>query len=353
MTRARSSVSTGLRSAGRLALLMALGFALSSPASASEPEPEPGQALQHRRVLVLTDAPDDPLISRIRAEVVSLGLEVLVGPAEGAIETRARAEHAVAAIRMLPSRNGVEVWTEDETSGRPLLRQAIVDDKPGGPDRTLIALQTAEVLRTSLFPRPPPDSARVIVQVAPAPPVAPPPPRASEVAVRAGVGLLYGAGGAGPAWQAWLSFERLWTEHLGAALEVSAPLRRGTMSGPEGTADVGAITAGVEVLARFASERRHLFASTGLGAAFVSLQATGHPTADTAPLVSASSSAYTGMAYARVSLGWRASRWVALGVNGVAGTTVAQVHVRFAGNDAGTWGVPVLGAGLFGELDWR
>jgi len=322
---------------------MALLWAFPSPAAASKPS----GAADHRRVLLLTDASGDPLMDRIRAEVLSLGLEVIVRRAAGAIDARARAEHAVAAIRMLPARNGVEVWTSDETGGRPLLRQAVVDDRPGGPDRTLIALQTAELLRTSLFPRPPPEPAPVIVQVLP------PQPRSNEARFAAGLGLLYGFGGASPAWQAWLSLQRLWTEHLGAAVVVSAPLIRGTMSGPEGTADVGAITAGAELLARFASDSERSFASDGVGAAFVSLLATGHPTTSTAPLLGGSTATYTGLAYVRATLGRKVSRWFAVGVTGVAGTTMARVAVRFAGNDAGSWGVPLVGAAFFGELCWR
>jgi len=327
---------------GWAALFGVLTFVLALPASAAKPSQEPDP----RRVLLLTDSPGEPLIERIRAEVVSLGMEVVVRRAEGPIDARARAEHAAAAIRMLPTRNGVEVWTADETSGRPLLRQAVVDDKPGGPDVKLIALQTAEVLRTSLFPHPPPEPVAVIVQVAPAP------ARANETSVLAGVGLLYGAGGAGPAWQAWLSFQHLWTEHVGGALAVSLPIHRGTMSGPEGTADVGAVTAGVEVLARFVSDRR-VFANAGVGAAFAAVLATGHPTADVAPLVGASTTAYTGLAYARATLGRKVFRWLAVGVSGVAGSTVAPVHIGFAGNDAGSWGVPLVGVALFGQADWR
>jgi hypothetical protein len=312
-----------------------------SPAAASNPS----QGADHRRVLLLTDASGDPLMDRIKAEVLSLGLEVIVRRAAGPIDARARAEHAVAAIQMLPARNGVEVWTSDETTGRPLLRQAVVDDKPGGPDRALIALQTAEVLRTSLFPRPPPEPAPVIVQVLPAP------SRATVASFTAGLGLLYGFGGASPAWQAWLSLQRMWTEHLGAAIDVSAPLHRGVMSGPEGTADVGAITAGAELLARFASENELSFASAGVGAGFVALLATGHPTT-TAPLLGGSTATSTGLAYVRAALGRKVSRWFAVGISGVAGSTLARVPVRFAGNDAGSWGVPLVGVALFGELDW-
>jgi hypothetical protein len=312
---------------------------VASPVSAAKPS----QARDQRRVLLLTNSPGDPLMERIRAEIVSLGMEIVVRRAEGPIDARARAEHAAAAIRMLPTHNGVEVWTA-ETSGRPLLRQAVVDDKPGGPDGNLIALQTAEVLRTSLFPQPPPEPVPVVVQVAPS--------RTNETSVAAGVGLLYGAGGAGPAWQAWLSLQRLWTEHLGGALDVSVPIHRGTLSGPEGTADVGAVTAGVEVLARFVSDRR-LFANAGVGAAFAAVLATGHPTADVAPLVGASTTAYTALAYARAALGLKVLRWLAVGVSGVAGSSVAGVRIGFAGNDAGSWGVPLVGVALFGQADWR
>lgn len=342
MTRPGRGLGSPRPRSGWPALVGALIFVVASPVSAGKPSQEP----DHRRVLLLTDSPGDPLIERIRAEVVSLGMEIVVRRAEGPIDARARAEHAVAAIRMLPTHNGVEVWTADETSGRPLLRQAVVDDKPGGPDEKLIALQTAEVLRTSLFPHPPPEPAVVVVQVAP------PPSRPNETSAAAGVGLLYGAGGAGPAWQAWLSFQHLWTEHLGAALDVSLPIHRGTMSGPEGTADVGAVTAGVEVFARFVSDQR-LFANAGVGAAFAAVLATGHPTADTAPLVGASTAAYTGLAYARAALGRKVLRWLAVGVSGVAGSTVAPVHIGFAGNDAGSWGVPLVGVALFGQADWR
>jgi hypothetical protein len=50
--------------------------------------------------------------------VALLGVDVVMRPPQGSIEARARSEHAVAAIRMLPSRRGVEIWMADETSGR-------------------------------------------------------------------------------------------------------------------------------------------------------------------------------------------------------------------------------------------
>jgi hypothetical protein len=65
------------------------------------------------------------------------------------------------------------------------------------------------------------------------------------------------------------------------------------------------------------------------------------------------STSYTGLGYARINLGWRLSTWLGLGVSGLAGTTFAHVRIRFGGNDAGAWGVPLLGAALFAQVDWR
>ncbi len=295
-------------------------------------------------------------MGRIKAEIASLGLDVVTRAPSGPIETDARAEHAVAAIRMLPTRKGVEVWMADETSGRSLLRQVIVDETPGGPDQNLVALQTTELLRTSFLPRvdkptgsanPVPPPPVIVVQTAPA--------RSSdENGVQAEVGFLYGAGGASAAWQAWLSYQHLWGRRFGVALVVSAPFYRGTMSGPEGTADVGAFVAGGELLTRLGTEYQRLFLTAGLGAAFATVLATGHPSQQgSAQLLGTSSSAYTGLGYLRVSLGWKPAGWLGLGISGLAGTASSRVHMRFAGNDAGNWGVPLFSAGPFGEVDWR
>jgi hypothetical protein len=320
----------------------------SARAEAAGPE-------DRRRVLLVVDTPNDPFMDRIRAEVVSLGLDFVVRAPKGSIEASARAEHAAAAIRILPARNGVEVWMADETSGRSLLRQVIVDETEGGPNQNVVALQTAELLRTGLFPKPPPGDASPAL-AAPAPVIVSvaPPRSVGEKGVTAGVGLLYSAGGASPAWQASISLEHLWGTRFGMALSLSAPFRRGTMTGPEGAADVGAIIAGVETLARFTSAGGRLYLTTRLGAAFVSVLTDGHPSQPASnQLESNPSAAYTGLGYARLTLGWKASSWLGLGMSALAGATVARVHIRFAGNDEGDWGVPLLGATLFAEVDWR
>ena len=61
--------------------------------------------------------------------------------------------------------------------------------------------------RDAFVPSPP-----VIIQSAPA--------RSDhENALKTGIALLYGAGGASPAWQVWFSFEHLWNRRLGIAFD--------------------------------------------------------------------------------------------------------------------------------------
>ena len=68
---------------------------------------------------------------------------------------------------------------------------------------------------------------------------------------------------------------------------------------------------------------------------------------------SKSYNANTALGFARITLGWKLSSWLGLGMSGLVGTTVARVHIRFGGNDAGDWGVPLLGAALFAQVDWH
>jgi hypothetical protein len=331
-----------------VAIAAAAGIALPGAALAAPAQPD-----ERRRVLLVVDDPADPFIGRIRSEVSLLGVEVVVRAPQGSIEASARSEHAVAAIRMLPSRRGVEVWMADEISGRSLIRQVVVDETPQGPNENLIALQTAELLRTGLFPRPTPPAAHPVD----APPVTATtasPGASGERQLVSSVGLLYGGGDAGLAWQAGLAVQHFWNDRFGFAISLSAPLHRGTMSGPEGTADVGAVTIGPEALARFEPAHGRLFVTTGLGAALVYVLATGHPREQASvQLMSSDSTTYAGLGYARLTLGWKLWRRVNVGLNVVAGTTIGRVQVRFAGSAAGEWGMPLLGAALFAGVGWH
>ena len=110
------------------------------------------------RVLIVIDESDDPFAERIKAEVSALGLEVVsvepwrTGEAVESLDAAGRANQAAAAIRMIASRKGVEVWMANQPTGRSLMRQLVVDERPV-PNEGLVALQTAELLRTTLLSR--------------------------------------------------------------------------------------------------------------------------------------------------------------------------------------------------------
>jgi hypothetical protein len=338
--------------------------AIGSSAAQAAPRPP-------RRVLLVVDRPKDTFAERIRSEVAGLGLTVVVHEAwrtrepVGPLEEAARGQHAVAAIHMLPSRKGVEVWMADETSGRSLLRQLIVDESVNGPNESLIALQTAELMRTSLLSqaRPPatpalsgatwsapdrsaPATADPTELATHAEPPSPPEPR---TAVQAGLGVLSSPGTGTPAFQAWLSFERRLIPRLAIALDLSGPLHATTVSGPEGSARVGAYSAGVALVARLASTASPLFASAGLGIAAVRVTADGQAVS---PLVTSSQSALTAAGYLRADGGADITRQFRLGLRGIVGATTSRLSLRFADNDAGTWGRPFVAGLALAELRW-
>jgi hypothetical protein len=310
-----------------------------------------------RRVVILIDPSGMGFLARVRAEVESLGLVVVERDFKGPLEQAARLNHAVAAIRLLPTRNGVEIWMADETSGRSLLRQVIVDESPNGPDEGLVALQTAELMRTSLLlddvsePRP---------TEAPPPPDPPaakaestPPPDAAGIrgaGLQTALGALYSPGGASTALQLWVSLHAPLAQRFGLSLDLSAPLAPATISGPEGSADVGVYLAAVALFGRLQSSESSFFTTVGLGAGAARLSADGR---SEPPLVAASVSQVTAIAYTRVDVGYALTPWLRLGGRGVFGGALDRVALRFAGNEAGSWGPAFFGALALAEVRWQ
>jgi hypothetical protein len=305
------------------------------------------------RVLLVVDRPNDPFIERIRAEVVALGLSVVTRGPVGPLEADARAQHAVAAIRVLVSRKGVEVWMADVTTGRTLARQLIVDERPQGPDQTLIALQTSEILRTSLFPqtsKPRPAPPPVVRPPDPPPAVVQPARASSESAIVAGFGPYYSSGGVSASFQEWLSLQRRWQRGFGVALDGSWPILRGSLSGVEGSALVGAYTLGAEIFATLPAKESKWVLTTGIGGGMLYLRTAGE---SNAALVGTSASTLVGHGYARVEGGVRLSSWARLALTTVAGTTFQSVTIRFAGNQAGSWGSVLLAGFLSFGAEWE
>jgi len=167
--------------------------------------------------------------------------------------------------------------------------------------------------------------------------------------VQAGLGALLSPGGAGPALHIWLSLHRFFSRRFGLAADVSFPVVRATLDGPEGAAKIGTAMAGLAVLARLRSAPSEWFLNAGLGGAVLRVGVDG----EAAPtLTSSSARVLTGASYARVEGGYAPTDWLRLGAQLLGGAAFERVHLRFAGNDAGSWGRPFAAAAIFAEVVW-
>ena len=307
-----------------------------SPASAAEAAGQRVLLIEHGR---------DPFLERVGAEIESLGFSLVRSAAEGPLEESARVAQAVAAIRVLPARNGVEVWMADATSGRSLLRQVIVDERPGGPDRDLIALQAAELLRTSLLrdkPAPAPAPQPIAAPVVAIPPRAESVPTRRDTGVQLAFGPLYSPGGVTASAQIGASLHRFLSDAWGLALDVSMPIHRGTLRGVEGSANLGAYFAGAVLLMRLGPLPSPFYATAGAGGAALLAKYDGETRA---PLHASAGSKLLGAAYARLDAGIEVTSWLRLGVRVLVCASFVRLSVQLAGNDAATFG-PALFAGF-------
>jgi hypothetical protein len=307
---------------------------------------------------LIVDDPASPLIRRLSAEISELDVTLVTKTSAQALDRAARAEGAVAAIRVVPAKNGVEVWMADATSGRSLLRQVIVDEGPSGPNYNNVALQTAELLRTSLLyaekPEPEPEP-----EPAPAPAPRPPEVRADpppekeedrgEAGIQAGLGALYSPGGVSAAVQAWVAVHYPVKPWLAAGLELSLPVDRGSVSGPEGTANLGCYLAAATLSLRWQRQDTPWFAGAGLGGGLLRVTTEGDPVA---PLAPSEDAGLTGLVYLRADAGIGVTRWLRVGARTLVGFSIPPVRVDFAGNDAGSWGAPLLGVLGLVEVPW-
>jgi hypothetical protein len=310
------------------------------------------------RVLLVVERADDPFAKRISAELTSLGLAVLTlepwrtGVSVSTLEGAARAEGAIAAIRTVSSRKGVEIWMADQVTGRPLLRQLVVDESPTGPNQSLIALQTVELLRTSLLSRPAAPAPGGDPLVVATPSLPPAGTAVAETGVSAGVGGLMAAGGSGTAVQIWLSLHRTLgrrARRLEIDVDLSAPARSSTLSAPEGSTSVSAFLAGAALLARLELPSAGLVLDGGLGGGAILLALEGHTTP---PLAASTDLVASPTGYARADIELEAARWLRVGLRGVAGVARGAT-IHFAGYDVGSWG-QFYGAGLaIVDVVWR
>jgi hypothetical protein len=158
-------------------------------------------------VALVTTDPGAELSHRVEEQLEALGFDVVVlnPPATGAagpasLEQAARNVGAIAAVRIVPMAQSVQVWTADPVTGQTVFRELVT---PAGqrPSDASVALGAVELLRASLLELHPPEPLHPKEKEAPPAPCPPPPPVPAEkpkeplLGVAAGVGLDFGLAG--------------------------------------------------------------------------------------------------------------------------------------------------------------
>jgi len=345
-----------MRAASLCVFLPMVSFPLAAAHARGEP-----------RIVLVAPAKDEGIAVRIRAELEALHFEVLDAeeagpPAREPLEEAARKSDAVAAVRIVPSSAGVEVWIVDRMTGKTVLREIVAEQEPPHGDSATIALRVMELLRASLMeldaPRPPPGEVAppaVIREIlaprrAETPRAASVPGRRPFLTLELGPSMLMSPGGIGPSGLLHTSLHiQRPSERIGLSTFVSIPVVPANLAGPEGVATARFGLLGVGLRGSFAPHGAAWNANVGAGLSAVVLHFEGRPER---PYAGASETLFTLAPYLRVGLGYAVTPHLRLRADVLTGVTVQRPVVEFVGRVAATWGLPFVSPSLGAELSW-
>ncbi|XXX81575.1 hypothetical protein WMF30_22725 [Sorangium sp. So ce134] len=346
-------------------LAAALGaLALAAP-------PREARAGGAPRIVVVAPAKEDRVSLRLQAELRALKFEVpeveiaADPPSRERLEEVARDKDAVAAVRIAPSSDGVEVWLVDRMTGKTVLRELVTDDTRSSSGGAALALRVVELLRASLMeldaPRhpagevaPPPLIRELMAPPradtpAPAPGADLSPPRRGAFSIELGPALLFSPGGMGP-WgllSAAAHYEP--SEEVGASVFALIPVVSSRASGPEGvaTARVGLVGAGISGVVAPSGSPWRFAVGAGVSAVWMRLEgrSSDRYQGSTEDLLTAAP-------LLRAGLGAAITPRLRVRADALCGVAILVPVVKFAGRHVATWGVPLIAPSLGLELVW-
>lgn len=308
-------------------------------------------------VAIVTAEPNASLTRRVRAELEGLGVDVIVlkppdeaSPSRAPLEQAARSVGAVAAVRLVASREGkVEVWVADRVTGKAVVRE--LDASESGASDAAVAIGSVELLRASLMElhsgEPPHGDAPATEKVqslalAPA-------PRTARLGLEAGAGAELGVRGLGPSADADVGLWIRVASRFGARVLAHASLSPAHVTTPSGAVDARSQLFGALATWDFvdASARWVPSVSAGMAAAHVSTTGTAAP-----PFVSATAARWSAAPVAGLGLAWSFATGLRLRADGLAALTLPPVHVTTPTTAVGWWGAPALFVSLGVEVLW-
>lgn len=306
-----------MRRAAVVALILTMALLANTRAAAEE-----------RPRIVVIGGKADSAVLRLRAELAAIGFDVVAEVQAEAVgreplEDAAQRASAVAAIRLVRSRAGVELWIVDRVTGKFVLREVVSADLAAGGDRTLV-LRAVELLRASFLevdaPHPPRGQApaskafRELVDLPEraAPPPAPTasvptaePAPASAPQLRPALGLgpavFVTPGGLAPMVHTRVSLD-LQVGDVGATLWTLLPMVPDHVTGPEGAADVRLFLVAAGGRVELGPRKSAWSSQLGLGAAFGWVATRGRPASGA--YAGQSDTAFTPGPYASVGLSY-------------------------------------------------
>jgi hypothetical protein len=365
-------------------ILIAFAIVTSGFASrVARAETDPPADAKSAKVVVLADTNTDAIVLRIEAELRTLGFSVIVvragaeaiGPEP--LESSARAAGAAAAIRVAPSKSGVDVWVVDRVTGKAVLRSVTADDA------ATIAVRAVELQRASPHPsrgevapdatvrnivagdrppaepsrapppsrpppsRPPPSTPITVV----APPVERPAPVARrEFGMRIGPGVLWSGGGLASTALLHLDGRAGLVRGLDLAVFGTIPLAGAGKDVKAGTFTTHVALAGAGVTHAFTSSEAWWRPSVGSGLALSSLHVVGTPGANTLASTEESVSA---VPYLTMSFAIAPTSFLRIGPAAFAGIALERTKIDTLGYAVATFGRPIIEASFGAEVYTR
>ncbi|HEY3235581.1 MAG TPA: hypothetical protein VGJ84_12760 [Polyangiaceae bacterium] len=312
-----------------------LAFVAAIPASAGE---------RPRIALVRDPQAEEPATPRLRAELQTLGLEVVeVALSAGqspatSLDDAARSVGAFAAVRVATSAGGIEVWIADRVTGKTLLRELVIS--PTQVVDEVVALQAVELLRASLMELEMPQAPRGEVHAPPAvKQLAVSASRRSRFSIQLGLGAILSPGGVPPvfALHPELRFSPVrWLCIAGFAV---VPVAAATVEETEGSADIRPYLFGAGADIPLSAEASIFQPQLGVGAFVTYLYIKG---AASAPLAERADPLVLGGPYLRATLLVQLSRRVRVGGDGLGGIAIPRADLLFNQRRVASWGQPLV-----------
>ena len=322
----------------------------------------PARAQQGEARVVLIDPGAPALSQRLEEEIEALGLSVVkVAELEAgeSLESRARAAHAVAAIRVMKSGSGfVEMTIVDRATGKTVSRRLAIATPADPASAELVATRTVELLRASLMELSASHPARGDAAVTPkleaiaAPPAAPAPAAEREggrVSLSLGPAVVW-MPDLGATADAWVGLTWFGTRRFGVTVQAFLPLEAHRLDAEQGLIEVRAWSYRLGLLLDLPLGMRELHGRLLAGAMLTQVTARG----DTAsPFVGVEEEFLTAGPWLGTGLELELSRTFALFLAADAGLALPRTVVRSAGRELASFGRPSCSGSAGVSVSWH